>query len=181
MRILHRGGRTVVRFGRGESAWLAGLLRELVDLVDDGSLDDPLAGLGTPRARPLDPALARLLPDGYRAPGATDPTSGGGPDVDEEFRRLTEGDLRAGKREAARTVLAALPPGSATGSAAQVALEPPQVEVWIGALNDLRLALGARLGLFGDPPSVPPDAVRASTASYDVLTWLQDGLVSEIM
>ena len=87
----------------------------------------------SPRTRaPLDPALARLLPDAYR----DDPDAAG------EFRRYTEQSLRSAKQEVARTVLDTLP-----ADGGPVKLSREQAQAWLRALNDVRLALGVRLGV----------------------------------
>ena len=64
------------------------------------------------------------------------------PDASSEFRRYTEKDLRAGKVAAAKTVLATLPEGGG-----RISLSESQAQVWLRALNDIRLALGVRLGI----------------------------------
>lgn len=132
--------------------------------------DDPLeALLGLPdgeAALPDDPALARLLPDAY----ADDD-----PDASAEFRRYTEGDLRAGKRHHATVVLTTLP--AAKGL---VRLDREQAMAWLGCLNDLRLVLGTRLGVDDDPDGADPagDDPRApSLQVYGWLGWLQESLL----
>ncbi|GAC1323411.1 MAG: DUF2017 domain-containing protein [Mycobacteriales bacterium] len=122
---------------------LLGLLEERMPAVPDGpgGLADPLTelvGLPDPAApspgRPPDPVLARLLPDGYADDDA----------ASDELRRLTESDLVAGKRAAAQALrdgLRGTPP---------VVLDDEQAQLWLGALNDLRLALGTRLNVGED-------------------------------
>ncbi len=89
--------------------------------------EDPKA----PRA-PDDPVLARLLPDGYR----DDPEAAG------EFRRYTERGLRSAKQQVAQEMLDTLPD---TGG--RIRLTHDQAVAWLKALNDVRLALGVRLGV----------------------------------
>jgi len=79
-----------------------------------------------------DPVVARLLPDGYR----DDPEAAG------EFRRYTESGLRSAKQQAAREMLDTLPD---TGG--RIQLTQDQAVAWLKALNDVRLALGVRLGV----------------------------------
>jgi Domain of unknown function (DUF2017) len=81
---------------------------------------------------PEDPVLARLLPDGYR----DDPEAAG------EFRRYTEPELRSGKQQAAQEMLDTLP-----DAGGRVQLTRDQAVAWLKALNDVRLALGVRLGV----------------------------------
>ena len=79
--------------------------------------------------------LARLFPDAY-------------PDDQEaaaEFRRYTESGLRESKQSNARTALATL---DAPGT--EHRLTDVEVQAWLGALNDLRLALGTRLDVTED-------------------------------
>ena len=82
-----------------------------------------------------DPVLARLLPDAYR----DDPAAAG------EFRKYTEPDLRSGKVAAAQTVLSTLPAAGRPG-AAGTGRGPGLAR----ALNDVRLAIGMRLGVTED-------------------------------
>jgi Domain of unknown function (DUF2017) len=120
-----------------------------------------------PAQAPDDPVLARLFPDAYRE----DPGAAG------DFRRYTEHGLRSGKVAAARTVLATLP-----GKGGKVRLSAEDGEVWLRALNDVRLALGVRLGITEDYErelgTVSSDDPRlAYLQVYDWLTFLQETLV----
>jgi hypothetical protein len=122
---------------------------------------------GGPVEPPDDPAIARLLPNGYR----DDPEAAG------EFRRYTEQDLRSGKVAAARTVLATLP-----GDGGRVRLGRENAEVWLRALNDVRLALGVRLGITEDyeqelTQDSGTDPRSAYLQVYDWLSFLQESLV----
>jgi hypothetical protein len=133
--------------GGGARAWLApteaSLLRSLVGQVmtliaaEDGPpADDDLETLlvepGEQVKGPDDPVLARLLPDGYR----DDPDAAG------EFRRYTEPALRSAKQQAAQELLDTLPE-----EGGRVQLTGEQAVAWLKALNDVRLALGVRLGV----------------------------------
>jgi hypothetical protein len=119
---------------------LADQLLELLalDAADPAVADqaDPLAalvGMPDPEApaptRSADPALARLFPDGYRDDDA----------AARELRRLTEGDLRDGKRAAVTALRAGL------DKPAQQVIDREVAELWLAALNDLRLVMGTRL------------------------------------
>ncbi|MDQ6650485.1 MAG: DUF2017 domain-containing protein [Actinomycetota bacterium] len=135
-----------VRLRPAEAQLIAMLAERLLELLDDRAPNataagaDPLTALvglpdpaGAPPERPPDPVLARLLPDGYADESAA-----------AELRRLTESDLVAGKRAAAaalRDGLRATPPP---------VLDEEQAQLWLGALNDLRLALGTRLEVSED-------------------------------
>jgi hypothetical protein len=140
--------------GGAETAWTT---EDLEAMLSPGGSEGP----------PDDPAIARLLPDGYR----DDPEAAG------EFRRYTEQELRSGKVAAAATVLATLP-----GEGGRVRLRRNEAEVWVRALNDVRLALGVRLGItedyeheLTDEPGTDPRSAYLQV--YDWLSFLQETLV----
>jgi hypothetical protein len=119
---------------------------------------------------PDDPVLARLLPDAYRDD----------PEASEEFRRYTEHGLRSGKAAAARTVLATLPP-----QGGRIRLSEPEGQAWLRALNDVRLALGTRLGVTDEFDSqvsdmAPEDPRAAYVGVYQWLAFLQETLVQAL-
>jgi hypothetical protein len=133
------------------------------------SMDDlaRLLGQAGPATRPDDPVLARLLPDAY----ADDAEAAG------DFRRFTERELRDGKAAAARTVLATLP-----RDGGRIRLSEEDAQVWLRALNDVRLALGVRLSITEDFEARVQDLDPADPRSaymwiYDWLTFLQETLV----
>lgn len=151
----HRDGTVGVRLPGGLRLVLIDQMRQLDQLLDTGRSDevstDPLAELTGmtgdigERDRPDDAALLRLRPDAYAA------------DVDEgraaaEFRRFTEGDLEALQRSRVATVVETLSDGD------RFDLDEGQAQAWVGALNDLRLAQGSRLGIEDDDAleSLPP-------------------------
>jgi Domain of unknown function (DUF2017) len=107
---------------------------------------------------PVDPALARLLPDAYR-----DDAAAAG-----EFRRLTEASLRRDKVFAADRMLAALP----ADGPGEVRLDPETVESWLSTINDVRLALGTRLEVTEEMPEPDPDDPDAP--AYVVYLWLTE-------
>ena len=129
-----------------------------------------MLGLSTSTTVPEDPVLARLLPDAY--PDDAESAS--------DFRRYTEQDLRSGKVAAARTVLATLPEGGG-----QVRLSGDDAQVWLRAINDVRLALGVRLAITEDfeerMARLEPDDPRSAYFwIYDWLTYLQETLVRAV-
>jgi hypothetical protein len=154
-----------------EIALLGQLVEELLGLVEEPEVsEDPLAALvGMPPgevAPPDNPVLQRLLPDAYR----DDPEAAG------DFRRYTDGDLRAGKRANALVVQACLP-----AAAGRMTIDRDQADAWLGFLNDLRLALGTSLGVTEetDPDDVEPDDPAYQALSiYGWLGWLQESLLS---
>jgi hypothetical protein len=126
-----------------------------------------MVGLSESTELPDDPILARLLPDGYRDD----------PDAAQDFRRFTESGLRSAKVAAAETVLATMPPGGG-----RVRLTSKQAEVWLRALNDVRLALGVRLGVTDDFDGLnddvgPADPRYAYVQIYQWLAYIQESLV----
>jgi hypothetical protein len=181
----------VVSFDEVEASLLRHLVGEVRDLLADGEPLLPpaartggvpsdaelsaLTGLGTDLgtaldddspAAPSDPALARLLPDGYR----DDDEAAG------EFRRLTESSLRRDKVNAAERLLAALP----ADGAGEVRLDPETTESWLSTINDVRLALGTRLEVteeMAEPDPEDPDA-----PAYVVYLWLTElqGVLIEV-
>jgi hypothetical protein len=132
-------------------------LAAMVELTDNAELPD-------------DPVLARLLPDAYR----DDPEASG------EFRRYTEQGLRSGKAAAARTVLATLP-----ASGGRIRLTEPEAQAWLRSLNDVRLALGTRLGVTDDfddqvADMAAEDPRAAYVGVYQWLAFLQETLVQAL-
>jgi len=179
MRFRRRRGQVSAELDAGEAQLLSALAGDLLVLLsdpDDGAEGDEggdpleaMVGLSSGAvAPPSDPALARLLPDAY----ADDPGAA------TEFRRFTEQDLRAGKREHAGTVLAGLAPYVDDGG--RVPLDRDEVDAWLGTLNDLRLVLAVRLGVDEDTDLDPldDDPRAAALHLYGWLGWLQESLLS---
>jgi hypothetical protein len=168
------------RFARPEAAIIRDLVGQVVELVQplpSAPDDDELAaivgmsdgGLDQP-AVPDDPVLARLLPDAY----SDDPDAAG------EFRRFTESGLRSGKVECARTLLDTLP-----ASGGKVRLNSQQAEAWLRSLNDVRLALGVRLGVTDDYDALDADVEAddprfAYVQVYQWLAYIQGSLVAAL-
>jgi hypothetical protein len=126
-----------------------------------------MLGAGGPTSPPEDPVLARLFPDAY----SDDEAAAG------EFRKYTEQGLRSGKVAAANTVLATLPAGGG-----RVRLTADDAQAWLRALNDVRLALGTRLGITEDYEDEMelPDWADPRSAYLEIYHWLgyvQDTLV----
>jgi hypothetical protein len=125
--------------------------------------------LGEPPPRSEDPAVVRLFPDAYAdAEQAT------------EFRRYTLHELSAGKRAG----LAALH-DSVPDDGGEVALDEEAAQIWMSALNDMRLVVGTRLGVTEDNVDElaalgPEDARALLYAVYELLTFLQGTLVEAV-
>jgi hypothetical protein len=186
------------RFARPEAAIIRDLIEQVVELIDPAEPASPDGGPGSgagpgPGARPGpvsaideldamvgfngddpvlpdDPALARLLPDAYRDD----------PDAAQEFRKYTEPSLRSAKVDCARAVLSTLPAGGG-----RVRLSAEQGELWLRSLNDVRLALGVRLGVTDDfeelAGSIADDDPKFwFVRLYQWLAYLQGSLVDAL-
>jgi hypothetical protein len=129
-----------------------------------------MLGLSANDELPEDPVLARLLPDAYSDDH----------DASAEFRRYTEESLRSSKINSARAVLASLP-----AEGGEVVLSEPECQQWLRALNDVRLALGVRLGITDETEDLtasgPADEPRAAYIwVYQWLAYLQDSLIEAV-
>ncbi|WP_062287845.1 DUF2017 family protein [Demequina phytophila] len=144
-----------------------------------------LDGLADSPPEPDDPALLRLLPNA--APDDRE--------VADEFRRLTEDDLRATKLTRLRRMWDDLSTGGTDWT-----VPAEDVMATAAALTDVRLVIASRLGLEHDEDAERlhheiADATAALEGSspaevgidperlwlgmvYDALTWLQESLVS---
>ena len=124
------------------------------------------AGIGGGGSAPLDPALARLLPDAYLED----------PEAASEHRHLTERGLVDRKVQNARRLGADL---DSERSPVVVRLDQASVQAWLRTLTDLRLTLAARLEIVedGDEGRVDDDADAAMLTIYDWLGYLQGSLV----
>ncbi|WP_306324872.1 DUF2017 domain-containing protein [Streptomyces venezuelae] len=183
------GGGAAVALDDVEISILRSLAVQLMELIGPGDEPaedaDPLAALFAegPSKPPSDPALKRLFPDAY------------GDDSEElraaasDFRRYTENDLRARKRDDALVVVRALDSLSAEAAGeggAVLKLTPDESRAWLGALNDLRLTIGTRLDVKDDdgeqlyrlPDSDPR---KPMVMAYLWLGALQESLVETLM
>jgi hypothetical protein len=167
------GGNVRISLESHEAALVRVLMEQLLELLGDGpDRDDDLAavGISDKATKPDDPVLARLFPDAYRDDG----------EAAGEFRRYTEMGLRDGKRQAALTVLESLE--GAGPDDVDVLLDEEKAQVWLRALNDVRLALGTRLDITEEwyeeiEDLDPRDPRTPMYAAYDWLTMLQENLV----
>jgi hypothetical protein len=182
---VRRSGDTIeLSLSDGDAAMLPLLAEQVAALLapDEAGGGDTLEAMvqlaQAPVAAPDDPAWQRLLPDA---------SSGDGDEAEqmsEEFRRLMDGDLRRGKAEALRALqsdLAAL--GRDAGGS--LMLKADRAEVWLQALNDIRLVVGVRLDVTEDMLDVlrhlaPDDPRVPLLVAYERLTWLQESLVTAV-
>ena len=175
-----RGGGTRAWLAAAEASLLRSLVGQVMSLVEPDDLQGPgqdedaehaedaelaaleamVHGPGADKP-PDDPVLARLLPDGYR----DDPEAAG------EFRKYTEPALRSAKHQAAQDTL--------PEAGGRIQLTRDQASSWLKALNDVRLALGVRLGVTEEFEEqwgrLKPDDPQWS--AFEVYAWL--GAVQE--
>ncbi|MFD5917298.1 DUF2017 domain-containing protein [Kitasatospora sp. NPDC058201] len=180
------GGSAAIALDELEASILRSLEVQMLELIGPGpggESDDPLAALFAegPSEAPDDPALARLFPDAYGDPAK--PADDESREAAAEFRRYTELDLRARKREDALHVVRAL--DGLDGEGGVLKLAAAECLRWLGALNDLRLTLGVRLeitdedeqGLYDLPDS---DERKPLVMAYLWLGALQESLLESI-
>ncbi|MER6776921.1 MULTISPECIES: DUF2017 domain-containing protein [unclassified Streptomyces] len=195
-----KGGGAAIALDGIEISILRSLAVQLLELIGPGAPEpeedaDPLAvlfaeGNQGPTERPSDPALIRLFPDAYGGPGPedrkVDPAELAARSA--EFRRFTENDLRTRKREDALAVVRSLdglaPEGDEGSAVLELTGELPLR--WLGALNDLRLTIAARLDITEDDEGavlfrLPDDDPRKPMVmAYLWLGGLQETLVETL-
>ncbi|MEK2475579.1 MULTISPECIES: DUF2017 domain-containing protein [Streptomyces] len=186
------GGGAAAPLDEAEISILRSLAVQLLELIGPGEEpagsdeDAMLAALFAegPSEPPSDPVLARFFPDAYGGPDLV-------PDDDvraasAEFRRYTENDLRDRKRSDALALVHALNALSAEGGGAVLRLKPDECRQWLGALNDLRLAIGTRLEVTdeddgGELLRLPDsDPRKPMVLAYFWLGGLQETLVEAL-
>jgi hypothetical protein len=187
-KVRRRGDRLVVTLTTEEATVLGALAGQVARLLgdpdsSDAGIDadvdadvDPLEAIvgrsGGPADAPDDPALRRLLPDAY----ADDASAG-------EFRRLMDNQLRGLKSDALQRMIGDI--RSAGSGGEPVALTPADVEIWLQAINDVRLVLGTRLEVTEDMTESwdtldPADPRTSLLLAYDWLGWLQESMVDAL-
>ncbi|QPP08651.1 DUF2017 domain-containing protein [Streptomyces bathyalis] len=206
-------GGAAIALDEVEISILRSLAVQLLELIGPGDqpadgAEDPLIAILSdgPSEPPSDPALARLFPDAYGDGPDAVPGEGNAEErrASAEFRRFTENELRARKREDGLAIVRALdsltpdpPPGpggpgrssqGSDGSAGAVlTLKPEESKQWLGALNDLRLAIGTRLEVSDDDDSselyaLPDeDPRKPMVMAYLWLGGLQETLVETLL
>ena len=142
-------GRIAVRLASRERQILGALAADLARLA---SGDLALQPDGAD-----DPGLARLRPDAVK----------GDHEASAAFRELTSADLEEARQERLATLASTL---DAT------LLDEAQATAWMGAVNDLRLVLGTRLGVTEETGLEPPSE-DDHTIVYLWLGWLEEQLV----
>jgi hypothetical protein len=114
-----------------------------------------------------DPALIRLLPDAY----PDDPTASA------EFRRYTTSGLAERKALNAQLVVESL--AQQGHGAVEVRLDEAGSSAWLRAITDIRLVIGARLGIVqdGDEGDIHDEEAALMRAVFDWLAYVQESLV----
>lgn len=119
-----------------------------------------------------DPAVARLFPVASR----------GDDEADAELRRLIHDDLLAGRLAGLDALVEVLDRAEDRRGAPRVDLTEDEPALVLGVLNDVRLALGARIGVENvDREDVDEDHPLAPTlALMDHLAYLQESLLGAL-
>jgi hypothetical protein len=146
---------------RAEGELLVQLLADTAEAMQAGALADE------------DPVRQRLFPAAY-------------PDdleAEEGFRRLTESALRDERIERAERCTAEVASARSRRRGLELVLDDAAGDRWMRALNDVRLALGTRLGITEDDDRDidPTNPGAGSRLAYAWLTAVQDGLVQALM
>ncbi|MCA1833819.1 MAG: DUF2017 family protein [Actinomycetota bacterium] len=151
-----RNGRIELRLAPQETDVIRPLFSQMLDVLGaDEQPDD----------------LRRLFPPAY-------------PDDDaaqQEFIHFTRDELLAAKKQALKTADATLERGRWKRGYLAVALNDEEQHAWLGALNDLRLFLGTRIGVTEDMFDDPADAEDPAGRLYLFLGWLQQHLVDALL
>jgi hypothetical protein len=107
-----------------------------------------------------DPALRRLFPPAYDDP-----------ELNKEYGELTGGQLAAGRERALQHLEATVD---------REVLSAQDADLWLRALNDVRLVLGTRLDVTEDldwDGLSPQDPRAPELALYAYVSWIQEQLV----
>lgn len=146
-----------------EAVHLAGLLRQFLELLDDGAT-----------VASADPAVARLAPDAYPDDA----------EASRDFRSVTRSELLTRRRDDAQRILAQLatvapvdtdPADLAEmGPEVALALDPDAAAAWLRTLTALRLVIASRLGIAREDDHDPDDP---RFGIYEWLGFRLDGLV----
>jgi hypothetical protein len=173
----HGDNAYLANFTEAEREVLVNLTEQIIELLAervDHHDDDPLAamvGITSHDTPPDDEVLLRLLPNAYAD------------QVDaSEFRRYTESTLRQKKQAHAMAMRMHIK----TAVDGVIELDHDSANAWLGAMNDVRLALGVRLKVEENTRQelellAPDDPMRGVYAVYSWLGWLQESLIDALM
>lgn len=139
-----KAGDVAVSFDADEAQILRGLLTEMKELIEH-------------EAAVQDAVIDRLFPAAYAAPEDT-----------QSFRELVGDELKASKQGALLSVLSVL------GDDGDVAVTVPRSEIdqWLTALTDVRLALGTRFDVTEEKMAAELDVDDPEAGAMAVLHWL---------
>ncbi|MBM3674791.1 MAG: DUF2017 family protein [Actinobacteria bacterium] len=153
-----------VRLGPAEVA----LLRDLATQVE-AVVTGPATELGA------SPVRDRLFPRAY-----DDPTED---EAETDWQTASHPDLVRGKSEGLSALLADLDGARGEpGGPVVVALTDERLEGWVGALNDLRLALAVSIGLTDEHQEVSDgDPLAPMFDAYHWLTWFQGACIEALV
>jgi ATP-dependent Clp protease adaptor protein ClpS len=153
---VHEKGRAIVSSGPRERMEVheveAELLRQLI-----GDLENLIA-----EDDDLDPVIKRLYPDGYSDD----------PEASAEFRDLVESGLRTERLSRTQACLGEIPD---TGG--NMELDEDASDRWLRVLNDVRIAVGTRIGVSEDAELDPQNG---AAQVYQWLTEVQALLVDSL-
>lgn len=149
MKVRRKAAELRVDLEQAESALLGVLLGDLAALIAEPDLADPV--------------VYRLFPDGYA----------GDPDAASEFRDLVQEGLHVERTLRVQACIAELPDGGG-----RVVLDAESADRWLRVLNDLRLALGTRLGVSENDDF---DSADQPAQVYQWLSAFQELLVTYTM
>lgn len=165
-----------------ESDLIASLVTSMTELLDERQSTAPsdeladLTGIEAGHSEPpSDVTLGRLFPDFHRPDQdestSVDAVTG---DLNGALRSLHEPHIISAKHQAAQAVLDSLPDGGGP-----VSLTVAEADQWLAAINDVRLALGAMIGISESTPDQLPegDPMAAHLDVYHWLTVVQELLV----
>jgi hypothetical protein len=173
----HGDNAYLANFTESEREVLTNLTEQIIELLAervDHHNEDPIAmmvGITAHDTPPDDEVLLRLLPNAYAD------------QVDaSEFRRYTESTLRQKKQAHAMAMRMHLK----TAIDGVIELDHDSANAWLGAMNDVRLALGVRLKVEQNTQQdlellAPDDPMRGVYAVYSWLGWLQESLIDALM
>jgi hypothetical protein len=147
-------GRIAVRLAPREREILGVLAAELAS--ETATPDDP-------EARSGDPGLARLRPDAVSDD----------PEASAAFRELTSSELEAARQQRFATLASTINAAS---------LDSAEAAAWLGAVNDLRLVHGTRLGVTEDVgrEALDDDPDAGRTIVFLWLGWVEEQLVDAL-
>jgi hypothetical protein len=157
-----------------EIALLTSMIEQIITLltpIKSAESSDPIAqmvGIDSKVQKPDDDVVLRLLPDAYQ----------NDKEASNEFRRFTERSLREIKITRAKFVLENLPEPDKT-----VSIKKKDFETWLTVINDVRLALGTRVGINeeDDEEKITGELeIDHARDIYSWLTWLQSNLLEEM-